>query len=42
MLNSKDPFVRQFVHAEPDGPVAFQYPSQQPYEEELNVKAATI
>ena len=25
MLNSKDPFVRQFVHAEPDGPVAFQY-----------------
>ena len=40
MLNSKDPFVRQFVHAEPDGPVAFQYPSQQPYEEELNLKAA--
>ncbi len=27
MLDSKDPFVHQFVHAEPDGPVAFQYPS---------------
>ena len=42
MVDSKDPFVRQFVHAEPDGPIAFQYPSQQPYEEELNIKAATI
>ena len=39
MLNSKDPFVRQFVHAEPDGPVAFQYPSQ-PYAEELEIKTA--
>ncbi|HEU0220561.1 MAG TPA: ABC transporter ATP-binding protein [Gallionella sp.] len=38
-LDSKNPFVRQFVHAQPDGPVAFQYPSQQPYEEELNIKA---
>ncbi|MDD5299934.1 MAG: ABC transporter ATP-binding protein [Gallionella sp.] len=36
MLNSKDPFVRQFVHAEPDGPIAFQYPSK-PYEEELQI-----
>src|SRR5205814_2362179 len=26
MRASKDPFVHQFVHAEPDGPVAFQYP----------------
>jgi phospholipid/cholesterol/gamma-HCH transport system ATP-binding protein len=26
MLDSNDPFVHQFVHAEPDGPVAFQYP----------------
>jgi len=25
MLASKDPFVHQFIHAEPDGPVAFQY-----------------
>jgi phospholipid/cholesterol/gamma-HCH transport system ATP-binding protein len=24
---STDPFVHQFVHAEPDGPVGFQYPS---------------
>jgi len=39
MLNSKDPFVRQFVHAEPDGPVAFQYPSR-PYAEELEIKTA--
>ena len=40
MLNSKDPFVRQFVHAEPDGPVAFQYPSQ-PYAEELKIRTTT-
>ncbi|OFZ66100.1 MAG: ABC transporter ATP-binding protein [Betaproteobacteria bacterium RBG_16_56_24] len=36
MLNSKDPFVYQFVHAEPDGPVAFQYPSK-PYAEDLEI-----
>jgi phospholipid/cholesterol/gamma-HCH transport system ATP-binding protein len=24
---SRDPFVHQFVHAEPDGPVAFHYPA---------------
>jgi phospholipid/cholesterol/gamma-HCH transport system ATP-binding protein len=41
MLDSKDPFVRQFVHAEPDGPVAFQYPSR-PYAEELALKPAAI
>lgn len=34
MEASTDPFVHQFVHAEPDGPVAFQYPSR-PYGEEL-------
>lgn len=34
MEASTDPFVHQFVHAEPDGPVAFQYPSK-PYGEEL-------
>ncbi len=34
MLASKDPFVHQFIHAEPDGPVAFQYPSR-PYAEDL-------
>jgi phospholipid/cholesterol/gamma-HCH transport system ATP-binding protein len=34
MLASKDPFVHQFIHAEPDGPVAFQYPGR-PYAEDL-------
>ena len=37
MLNSDDPFVRQFVHAQPDGPVAFQYPCA-PYTEDLSLK----
>lgn len=36
MIDSKDPFVRQFVHAEPDGPIAFQYPSK-PYAEDLEI-----
>ena len=27
MTRSPDPFVHQFVHAEPDGPVPFHYPS---------------
>jgi len=40
MLDSKDPFVHQFVHAEPDGPVAFQYPSR-PYEDELEISIST-
>lgn len=34
MFASQDPFVHQFIHSEPDGPVAFQYPSR-PYEEEF-------
>jgi phospholipid/cholesterol/gamma-HCH transport system ATP-binding protein len=38
MEDSMDPFVHQFVHAEPDGPVAFQYPSR-PYGEELALAA---
>lgn len=38
MDRSTDPFVHQFVHAEPDGPVAFQYPSK-PYGEELELVA---
>ena len=38
MLNSQDPFVHQFLHAEPDGPIAFQYPSN-PITEDLNLKA---
>jgi phospholipid/cholesterol/gamma-HCH transport system ATP-binding protein len=28
MLASKDPYVRQFVHAQADGPVPFHYPGQ--------------
>jgi len=36
MRDSSDPFVHQFVHARPDGPVAFQYPSR-PYTEELEL-----
>jgi len=34
MINSQDPFVRQFLHAQPDGPVPFHYPSK-PYPQEL-------
>jgi len=25
MLTSKDPYVHQFMHAQPDGPIAFHY-----------------
>lgn len=39
MADSADPFVQQFVHAAPDGPVAFQYPSR-PFAEELEIAAA--
>ena len=39
MNNSQDPFVHQFLHGEPDGPIAFQYPSKKPYMEDLNIKA---
>ncbi|MDD4882210.1 MAG: ABC transporter ATP-binding protein, partial [Gallionellaceae bacterium] len=28
ILASDDPFVYQFIHAEPDGPVPFHYPAQ--------------
>jgi phospholipid/cholesterol/gamma-HCH transport system ATP-binding protein len=28
MIRSQNPFVHQFVHAEPDGPVAFHYPGR--------------
>ena len=38
MTNSRDPAVYQFMHAQPDGPIAFQYPSR-PYAEDLNIKA---
>ncbi len=38
MRNSQDPFVHQFLNAEPDGPIAFQFPSK-PYAEDLNISA---
>lgn len=36
MMQSDNPFVHQFVHSQPDGPVAFQYPSR-PYLEDLGM-----
>jgi phospholipid/cholesterol/gamma-HCH transport system ATP-binding protein len=36
MLESKDPFVHQFLHAEPDGPVRFHFPAQ-PFGQELEL-----
>lgn len=39
MRDSTDPFVHQFVHAEPDGPVAFHYPAK-PYAGQLRLEAA--
>ena len=41
MVDSQDPFVRQFVHAQPDGPIAFQYPSR-PYAEDLEITETAI
>ena len=41
MIGSEDPFVRQLVHAEPDGPIAFQYPSK-PYAEDLEFTGTAI
>jgi phospholipid/cholesterol/gamma-HCH transport system ATP-binding protein len=35
---SKDPFVRQFINALPDGPMAFHYPSK-PYPVDLGLEA---
>jgi phospholipid/cholesterol/gamma-HCH transport system ATP-binding protein len=36
MMESSNPFVYQFVHSQPDGPVAFQYPSR-PYQADLGL-----
>jgi phospholipid/cholesterol/gamma-HCH transport system ATP-binding protein len=36
MLESDDPFVRQFLHAQPDGPVPFHFPAR-PIAEELDL-----
>ena len=38
VMASTDPFVRQFVDARPDGPVAFHYPSN-PYPVDLRLRA---
>lgn len=38
LINSADPSVHQFIHAEPDGPVAFHYPPQ-PYTSDLRLGA---
>ncbi len=38
MLESNDPFVRQFLDAKAEGPISFQYPSR-PYKEDLNLTA---
>ena len=35
MFDSDNPFVHQFVHARPDGPVAFHYPGQRSYRQDL-------
>ena len=40
LADSTDPFVHQFVHAKPDGPVAFEYISQ-PYADELEITPPT-
>ncbi|MBI5005589.1 MAG: ABC transporter ATP-binding protein [Nitrosomonadales bacterium] len=37
MRNSQNPFVHQFLHAEPDGPISFQFPSK-PYGEDLDLR----
>ena len=36
MLASDDPFVRQLLHAEPDGPVPFHFPAR-PLAEQLEL-----
>jgi len=37
MLDSDNPVVHQFIHAEPDGPIAFHYPAQ-PIAQQLGLK----
>ena len=36
MMDSRDPFVHQFLHAEPDGPVRFDFPAR-PFAEDLEL-----
>jgi phospholipid/cholesterol/gamma-HCH transport system ATP-binding protein len=39
MIESRDPFVHQFLHAEPDGPVRFHFPAR-PLAEDLELAPA--
>ena len=39
MVESKDPFVHQFLHAEPDGPVRFHFPAR-PIVQDLELAGA--
>jgi phospholipid/cholesterol/gamma-HCH transport system ATP-binding protein len=39
MVESADPFVHQFLHAEPDGPVRFHFPAP-PMAQELEIRPA--
>lgn len=39
MVESRDPFVNQFLHAQPDGPVRFHYPARD-FAAELGFPAA--
>jgi phospholipid/cholesterol/gamma-HCH transport system ATP-binding protein len=40
MVESSDPFVHQFLHAEPDGPVRFHFPAR-PIAEQAGLAPAT-
>jgi phospholipid/cholesterol/gamma-HCH transport system ATP-binding protein len=40
MVESRDPFVYQFLHAQPDGPVRFHFPAK-PIAQELELAGAT-
>jgi len=40
LLASEDPYLKQFLHALPDGPVRFHFPAK-PLAEELRLTAAT-
>ncbi|WP_126447098.1 ABC transporter ATP-binding protein [Sulfuricystis multivorans] len=39
LLDSRDPAVHQFIHAKPDGPVAFHHPAP-PFRDDLRLMAA--
>jgi len=41
MIESNDPFVHQFLHAEPDGPVRFHFPAR-PFAAELGLDSTAI